>query len=87
MSGFLYTEGGKYKVVGQIINTKTGEIVPPYTPFFLLIGNDKRAPEAIAHYADQCQDDIQKEASIDRAREFLAWQEDNPDIVKEPDIG
>ena len=63
-----------------IINRQTSQPIPDDEPVFIIRGQDKHAIATIKFYLGLCD-----HAAMAVADEFIAFQANNPDRVKDPD--
>ncbi len=70
---------------GKIVNRATGVAIPDNEPIMIFRAKDMMAPEAILAYRNQCHDENHKKEVAGLARDFYAFQQDNPDLCKLPD--
>jgi len=68
-----------------IANRQSGEPIPADEPLMIFRGKDIQAPQAMFLYAETCTNPFHKVIVIARRKQFLAFQANNPERVKEPD--
>lgn len=76
----------KYKIEdGRLINKHTNQPVPDDEPLFILRAQDRKALPALMAYI-QIVDLLDHKASVMKSiNDFRAFQEKNPERMKEPD--
>ena len=70
---------------GRVINRASGEAIPLDEPVFILRGKDKHAADTINDYWMRIKDESHGDAVNARLRQFIEFEGQNPDRMKEPD--
>ena len=70
---------------GQIFNRTTGKFIPDEEPIFILRAKDKNAALLLAHYKKLCFHETHKNAINNRLHDFVAFANEYPERMKEPD--
>ena len=80
------TQDPKYGIENNaLVNMATGKPIPLDEPVFMLRAKDIHAMKAILIYAELCTNDVHWAAVRKRAGEFLEFETNHKDKMKEPD--
>ena len=81
----LKTQEPKYDAVnGRIVNRASGKAIPDDEPVFILRASDRKAAKALAYYLRQCDDSDHRSAIRQRLADFMSFDEQHPERMKEP---
>jgi len=76
----------KYEARGyQIVNRKSGKVIPDDEPIFLLRARDKHAASLIWNYLNKCKSGRHRIAIAKRYIQFDQFSMEHPMRMKEPD--
>ena len=76
----------KYDAIdGKIVNRATGKPIPDDEPIIIFRAKDKKTIGMLIAYAAMCDDENHREVIKGRMEDFIEWQGNNQDVVKEPD--
>jgi hypothetical protein len=81
----IYQERKYDAVDGKIVNRATGKPIPDDEPLIIFRAKDKLAGLAMSYYAALCEDKLHHDVIRGRVHDFIGWQLDNPEKVREPD--
>lgn len=71
---------------GKLVNRQSGQPIPDDEPVFILRARDRRAAQAIQHYAIACNGNPDHfQAIAMRLAQFSNWATEHPERMKEPD--
>jgi len=70
---------------GKIVNRSTGKPIPDDEPIMIFRAKDRKTIGMLIAYAAMCEDENHIEVIKGKLDDFIEWQENNQDIVKEPD--
>ena len=76
----------KYDIIdNKIVNRATGIPIPDDEPIMIFRGKDKKTIKMLYYYLGYCTNLLHRKVIQGRIDDFKAFQNENPDIVKEPD--
>jgi hypothetical protein len=76
----------KYSVncLGEIVNRKTGTVIPEDEPVFLLRAKDAKAMEALEYYSQICDNPDHYAEVVSRLNSFVDFSKEHPERMREP---
>ncbi len=76
----------KYDAVdGKIVNRATGKPIPDDEPIIIFRAKDPNSVVPLVEYLEACSDPLHRQVIAGRIKDFLEFQRNNRQALKEPD--